>query len=498
MPAVAVPLPPIRPPLYDLHAGPDGVIHFAPTCAEGHALGMAFIERMWEMDRLRDISPRQPAPAAVIAPSRPPVSDLRSPTKPQPTPPAAPAAGAKTLGELIELHLANLRHGPQRATSPLRDREPALRMLLETVGDQLIAHLTPADAIAFADLLGVWPKRKQNYPHLADLAAPEVAVRAKKAKLPPIGLGTQHKHLMHVNALMNWAVKLGEIPANPFRYVDTARYRKDENGRLRKKKDTFSKADLMAIFDPTHMRNHNAPHKYWVPLIGHLTGMRVNEITQLYLDDVVRKPYLDEEGDEHEVLVFNISPDGEGQSVKTSYSIRSIPVPKTLLDLGFERYIEEVRASGSTLLFPGIPWEEGGPGRSVSQWFNGIHLREVCGIKSPRKTLHCLRHNLTTLMERRKVPDSIICAINGHSPGEGVDKKTYVADATVLECREALESLPFPNLPLEPYVSGRFDRYLAHAATERERQERAIAEGTEFKRRMGPRPEDPVNRELHS
>jgi hypothetical protein len=45
-------------------------------------------------------------------------------------------------------------------------------------------------------------------------------------------------------------------------------------------------------------------------------------------------------------------------------------------------------------------------------------------------------------MERRNVPESIICAVNGHSPGEGVDKKTYVATAMVLECRDVLASLP--------------------------------------------------------
>lgn len=461
---------------------------------------MQMLERMWEMDRIRDASPRDVAGPALS------VSLPRAPRIQMPAPPPAPRAVVepgqvstaaaepstvvvgKTLGELIDLHLANLRHGPKRATPATRDRQAALKLLVETVGDRPIADLTPANAIVFADLIAAWPKRRQNYPHLADLTAPEVAARAKRAKLPVIGLGTQHKHLMHVNALMNWAVKLGEIPTNPFHYIDTARYRKDENGRMRKKKDVFSKADLAAIFDPAHMRRHNAPHKYWAPLIGHFTGMRVNEIAQLYLDDVVRKPYLDEDGIEHQVLVFNITPDGEGQSVKTSYSIRAMPVPQTLLDLGFERYIEDVRASGSNLLFPGIPWEEGGPGRTVSQWFNGIHLREVCGIKNPRKTLHCLRHNLTTLMERRKVPDSIICAVNGHSPGEGVDKKTYVADATVLECQQALEALPFPALPLEPYASGRFDRYLARATAEREREKRTKADGGEFKRRKGPAP----------
>jgi hypothetical protein len=68
-----------------------------------------------------------------------------------------------------------------------------------------------------------------------------------------------------------------------------------------------------------------------------------------------------------------------------------------------------------------------------------------------------------------------------------VNKKTDVASATVLECQEVLEALPLPKLSLEPYVSGRLDRYLAHAAAEREREERTKAQGQTFKRKMGPR-----------
>jgi hypothetical protein len=30
-----------------------------------------------------------------------------------------------------------------------------------------------------------------------------------------------------------------------------------------------------------------------------------------------------------------------------------------------------------------------GPGRVMTQWFNGVHLRKACGITSHAKTLHC-------------------------------------------------------------------------------------------------------------
>jgi integrase len=215
----------------------------------------------------------------------------------------------------------------------------------------------------------------------------------------------------------------------------------------------------------------------------------VNEVAQLTLGDVVRKPYLDEEGHEHQVLVFDIGPNQLGQSVKSTYSIRAIPVPQALLDLGFERYIAEVCASNAHELFPGLNKHQiGGPGKSVSEWFNGMHLRQTCGISSSRKTLHCFRHNLTTLMERCNVADSIIHALNGHSPGEGIDRRHYIADGTVLECQAVLNGLPFPKIPLTPYVSGRFEGYLKHQAAEREREARARGEGSVFVKKKGPIP----------
>lgn len=236
----------------------------------------------------------------------------------------------------------------------------------------------------------------------------------------------------------------------------------------------------------------------------YFTGMRVNEASQLTLDEVVLKAYIDEDGNENQVLVFDIGPHNVGQSVKSTYSIRAIPVPQAPLDLGFERYIDDVRASEAEELFPGLNrHQEGGARTTVSGWFNGTHLRETCGITSPRKTLHCFRHNLATLMERNKVADSLIHALNGHASGEGVDRRHYVTDGTVLECQAVLDGLRFPQIAMTPYPSGRFDDYLTHQKAEREREPRARVEGNVFCGRKGrdlslPRRQEMGRSGLHS
>jgi integrase len=481
-------------PLYHLHAGPGGVFEFSPNCEEGHKLGLALLEKMWAMDRARDDrgAESQPRPVIVIPAPAPTVDGAQTvaagstavSASEKPTPDTSTTSTMR-MSELLALHMGNLRQGTKHASDCSRDRAYAMHFVIDLLGDCALAAVTPHDAIAVADALAVWPRRKQNLRHLDGLSVSAVAQRAKREKLPAISAGTQFKHLTHINAFMNWAVVAGEVPENPFRHIKLSRYKRDERGKILKKKDTFSVADLRKIFDPVHLAAHDAPHKFWAPLIAHRTGMRVNEIAQLHLDDVCHKPYLDEDGVEREVLVFNIGAHRDGQSVKTNYSIRDIPVPEVLRNLGFERYLEDVRESGSEWLFPGLIWEEGGPGRTVSQWFNDSHLRKACQIKSPRKTLHCFRHNLTTLMERAGIPESIRQSVNGHSPGTGLDQRHYVADGTVLECQQVLDRLPFPDLPLVHYVPGRFERYLRHAAAEREREVSALAGGELFKRRRG-------------
>lgn len=131
-------------------------------------------------------------------------------------------------------------------------------------------------------------------------------------------------------------------------------------------------------------------------------------------------------------------------------------MPRRLLDLGFDGYVANLRFSVATHRFPGLPWNEGGPGRSLSQRVNDTVLRNASQITDRRKSAHSFRHNLTILVERNKIPESIMCAINGHTQGDRVDKRNYAVDRTVLEMQRVVDTPPFLDLPLAPYVPSQF------------------------------------------
>ncbi len=519
-----------EPHLYDLVATRDG-LRLSPTCEEGHRLVVELVERLglggalrqpheprsakddWngtvfpilqagsksKSDTLAEMSsnanrvplpeadaPSTTVPNTVPIPATLPIPQVEAKAKADATTSATGTEpGGKLLSEMTALNLANLARGPKKATPATRDRRYILALMMDVLGDKPVADITAEDANAVADVLASWPRYLAHYPELKGLPARTIAKTAKKKKLPTIQRSTQRKHLMALNAFFNWCVETGNVQENPFHYVDNGRYR----DAVPKKRDIFSAQDLQEIFAPKHLKRHSEPHKYWAPLIALFTGMRVNEVAQLYLEDLQTDTEVDDEGHEHAILYFDISPFREGQSVKTSYSVRRVPVPKQLLDLGFERYLADVRASGSDRLFPGLPWhEEGGPGRAISRWFNKHHLRGACGIRSEKKSLHCFRHTLTTRCERAHVPKSIIQTINGHSDGQGVDSRSYVARGSLLECRRVLDRLEYPPLELVPYASARFAPYLAQAAAQAAHAERLGNEGKPVVSRKGRRP----------
>jgi integrase len=519
--------------LYDLVATSEG-IHVSPNCVDGHVLIMELLQHLGLVDQMRvsgmgtksadreakgdwngsalpilvrpsaSVSP-SPSPAPIQTPKVPQMpaagtapiasspSSVGTPATCSPsaavpvasiTHTASPPSRGKLLSELMALNLANLARGPKKATPATRDRKYILGLLLNALGDKPVTDITAEDANSVADVLASWPRYLAHYPEMNDLSPVQVAAIAKKKKLPVIQRSTQGKHIMALNAFFNWCVKAGAITENPFHYVQGSRYKET----VPKKRDIFSAQDLQSLFAPKHLRNYTEPHKLWVPLIALFTGMRVNEIAQLYADDIQSDTEVDEDGAEHTILYFDITPFRDGQSIKTGYSKRRVPVPRQLLDLGFEHYVADIRASGSQHLFPGLAWGEGGPGRTLSRWFNTHHLRQTCGIKSAKKSLHCFRHTLTTRCERKHVPNSIIQTINGHSDGQGVDQRSYVARGSLLECKRAMEGLRYPPLELVPYTSEQFAPYLAQAAAQRAHGNRIEAEGLPRVSTKGRRP----------
>lgn len=476
-------------PLYEMTATGDGV-RLAPCCQRGHEMVIELMQRLGLFQSARShrhavAYPPAPAPEDVDDSARPcPAPPLPLPEETSAKATQEPTANdepSHSLSELTRLHLGNMERGKDPNRSAVRERRYILTLLKDVIGDKPIGSITVDDASAFADLLSVWPAYLHNNPDLKHMPPLAIAARAKQLRLRAITLPTQGKHILSVKAFFHWCVESGAIAEDPFRFIQMSRY----HDAVPRKKEVFTPQDLQVLFDPNRLRMHTEPHKYWVPLIALYTGMRVNEISQLYLEDLKTETIIDESGAMQTMLCFDITPFRKGQRLKTPHSKRRIPVHSTLLNLGFEDYVEDVRKSGADHLFPGLTWGCDGPGRVMTQWFNGPHLRKVCSITARSKTFHCFRHTITTLADRCLTPKSIMRTLNGHSDGRDVENQSYVARGTLLECKRTLEKLPFPQLDLVPYASERFAAYLKHAAEQEQHKERMGAEGKSVSPRKG-------------
>jgi integrase len=102
-------------------------------------------------------------------------------------------------------------------------------------------------------------------------------------------------------------------------------------------REIFSKADLRAIFgSPVYAANWRTEGgqgeaAFWLPLIGLLTGMRLNEMAQLRICD------LRQDENDDGIWFFDVRRTG-GRTTKTASSIRRIPLHPELERMGLLRY----------------------------------------------------------------------------------------------------------------------------------------------------------------
>lgn len=125
-------------------------------------------------------------------------------------------------------------------------------------------------------------------------------------------------------------------------------------------KADFTDEDLHAIFNRPWFKcgtvdrnregrfHHYRAFHYWLPLIGFFTGARINELCQLYLDDIKH--------DDAGFYFFEINSERADQSLKTINSRRKIPLHPTLIKLGLIHYCEALKKAGHERLFPELPY----------------------------------------------------------------------------------------------------------------------------------------------
>ncbi|WP_334668370.1 site-specific integrase [Klebsiella pneumoniae] len=155
--------------------------------------------------------------------------------------------------------------------------------------------------------------------------------------------------------------------------------------------------------------------KRWIILIGRYSGMRQNEICQLYHNDVMKV-----DG----VWCFRVDNLNPNQTFKTDSSRRFVPIHSQLLVLGLLDFINGRKGR----LFPELTLHLGSYGHYFSRWFT--RFRGKHGLPE----YHSLRHYVATTFKQNGFPEQFASQVLGHSNatitynryGKGVDVSRLV------------------------------------------------------------------------
>lgn len=133
--------------------------------------------------------------------------------------------------------------------------------------------------------------------------------------------------------------------------------------------------------------------------------MRIDEICQLYLEDIKR---------DNGVWVFDINADCD-MKVKTKAAKRLVPIHPTLIDLGLLVRTEHLREHNESRLFPELRKGRDGYSQGASKWFGRFKKR--CGITAEGKCFHSLRKTASNRLLQARVPKEHRDDLLGHDNG---------------------------------------------------------------------------------
>jgi integrase len=145
---------------------------------------------------------------------------------------------------------------------------------------------------------------------------------------------------------------------------------------------------------------------YWAVPLGLFHGMRLGEIAQLDRSDLVER-------DGVWCLLVRPSEDDEdeqGKSAKTDTSVRTVPLHRRVIELGFLDYAATLTGSK---LFPGVrPDKRGRWSGLVSDWFG--KYRKRLGLRERWVDFHGLRATWKTAANGAGLLENVHDAITGH------------------------------------------------------------------------------------
>lgn len=295
----------------------------------------------------------------------------------------------------------------------------------------------------------------------------------RQNRLPRLTAKSQRKMLEELSYFFNWASEQSLIQAIPTKGLAKRVSPKVGVTKLREQdaRHQLSADQLASVFGLDWFANGVGrraakgnfygyrPHYYWLPLMAIYAGGRLNELSQLYLDDIKSDggvAYFDfnligdgkvdadeaDNGDEDEAV-------GSDKSLKTTSSFRMVPIHAELIRLGFLEYVDALRSAGRVRLFEELKHDPvKGYGKAAGKWFNDRLLGKRLGIaRDGRTTFHSLRHNFASALSRSAATDIQRADLMGHKREGSTTDRRYTK-TEMLELKACIDQIRYNGLPV--------------------------------------------------
>lgn len=165
---------------------------------------------------------------------------------------------------------------------------------------------------------------------------------------------------------------------------------------------------------------------YWCPLIVATAGLRPEEALQLAKDDVVRR---------NGILAFRV------HDSKTESSERYVPVPETLLRLGFAEWVNAQREQRGSFLFPEVADIE--TQSRLSEIFGGrfTSIRKGLEIADEAEDFYALRRTANSRLTAAGVPHPDCQALLGHKHSDVTN--LHYTDRRLKELKKLIDRIDY-------------------------------------------------------
>lgn len=323
--------------------------------------------------------------------------------------------------ELLELYCTY--KSDYVSTKTLEGQRAKCRIVLELLNKAKLKDVRRADAERVRYQLKSFPANSKKLPDFKGLTNLQILSLNQKVKKQGLSESSIKDYVQKLSSFFEWCLQNEHTDVNPFKSIKFKKTRKDSDS-----KNHYTTEQLRKIFsnDIFTKKTFKHPYQYWLPILAICTGARLNELCQLYCDDVTK---LDG------IWCIRIRAARPDQRLKNLNSERVIPLNQQLIQLGFLEFVE---AQTHDRLFDELKLQRDGYAATASKWF--ARFKTNMGFARGHD-FHSFRHTFATFLKSADVNVVVAAAILGHGSGT-ITYDRYGKRHTLSRLNEAINTIP--------------------------------------------------------